>query len=463
MTKLLVFAGTTEGRTLLEALSRQLSRQTYENGLSVFACVATEYGKELLQDGLDGIHIHAGRLTQSEMTALMKEHCFDFVIDTTHPYARVVSESIRMACAESGCKYLRVVRAEGRTLEMERQNCLFFHSHETAANYLDENPGKVLMTIGSKELHHYTNIQDYQHRLFPRVLPMNGVLESCTALGFAGRQLILMQGPFTAEMNAAMIRQINARYLVTKDSGEAGGFNEKYEAAVETGAQLLVIGRAEAEEGLSLKDLVEFLDETCGLTVGDAFMPYSTQLLEASDETQQGDTENAVAEKQNERRTPEQQKQDTGSWFPFFTKISGKSITVVGAGKIAGRRIKTLMNFDCNVTVIAEEAHPEVIQLEEDHRLTLRRKCWETEDISSADYVLAATNDSSINHEIYLECKNRGIPVNVADDKDKSDFYFPGIIRKNGVTVGVTADGKDHGLAKRATRVIAQCLETHLE
>ncbi|MDF3002282.1 MAG: cobK [Bacillota bacterium] len=438
MTKLLVFAGTTEGRKLLEALSRQ----TYENGLSVFACVATEYGKELLQDGLDGIHIYAGRLTQPAMTALMREHHFDFVIDTTHPYARVVSESIRTACTEAECRYLRVVRAEGRTLEMERQNCLFFHSHETAANYLDENPGNALMTIGSKELHQYTKIQDYQHRLFPRVLPMTGVLESCTALGFAGRQLILMQGPFTSEMNAAMIRQINARYLVTKDSGEAGGFIEKYEAAVETGAQLLVIGRAEEEEGLSLKELLELLDETCGLALGEAFEPNSLQNIEASADAQQ--------------------KQGTGSWFPFFTKISGKNITVVGAGKIAGRRIKALMNFGCNVTVIAEEALPEVIQLEEDQRLTMRRKRWEHEDLCSADYVLAATNDSSINHEIYLECKNRGIPVNVADDKDKSDFYFPGIIRKNGVTVGVTADGKDHGLAKRATRAIAQCLETEL-
>jgi precorrin-2 dehydrogenase/sirohydrochlorin ferrochelatase/precorrin-6A/cobalt-precorrin-6A reductase len=279
---------------------------------------------------------------------------------------------------------------------------------------------------------------------------MTGVLESCTALGFAGRQLILMQGPFTAEMNAAMIRQLNGRYLVTKDSGEAGGFFEKYEAAVETGAQLLVIGRAEEEEGLSLKELVGLLDETCGLTLGEAFASDSSQNLESPVDAQQRDTEDSA-------------RQDTGSWFPFFTKISGKNITVVGAGKIAGRRIKTLMNFDCNVTVIAEEALSEVIQWEEEHRLTLRRKRWEPEDICSADYVLAATNDSSINHEIYLECKNRGISINVADNKDKSDFYFPGIIRKNGVTVGVTADGKDHGLAKRATRAIAQCLETQLE
>lgn len=455
MTKLLIFAGTTEGRKLLEALSRQLSRKTCENDLLVFACVATEYGKELLQDGLDGIHIRAGRLTQPEMTALMTEHHFDFVIDTTHPYARVVSESIRTACSESGCNYLRVLRAEGRNRDMEHETCLFFQNHETAAEYLNEHPGNVLMTIGSKELHQYTKIQDYQHRLFPRVLPMAGVLESCGALGFAGKQLILMQGPFTSDMNAAMIRQIHAKYLVTKDSGEAGGFFEKYEAAAETGALLLIIGRAEKEEGLSLEELMGFLEKTCGLTLGEA--PHSATNDDHAATEQQG--EQQIPKMQSEQQNHDARQSEPGSWFPFFTKISGKNITVVGAGKIAGRRIKTLMNFDCNVTVIAEEALSEVILFEEEGRLVLRRKPWEPEDIGSADYVLAATNDSNINHKIYLECKNRGIPVNVADDKEKSDFYFPGIIRKNGVTVGVTADGKDHGLAKRTTRTITQCLD----
>jgi len=83
--------------------------------------------------------------------------------------------------------------------------------------------------------------------------------------------------------------------------------------------------------------------------------------------------------------------------------------------------------------------------------------------LEGADYVLAATNNKEINHKKYEKCKEDKIPVNVADDKGKSDFYFPGIVRKKGITVGVTADGKDHELAKKATRVIANCLDRSLQ
>jgi siroheme synthase-like protein len=89
-------------------------------------------------------------------------------------------------------------------------------------------------------------------------------------------------------------------------------------------------------------------------------------------------------------------------------------------------------------------------------------KAYEDSDLEGADYVLAATNDRQINHKIYEACRTAGVPVNVADDKGKSDFYFPGIIRKNGITVGVTAEGRDHALAKKATGVIRGCLEQEL-
>ena len=418
MSKILVFAGTTEGRKLLEALSRSIG----ESGLSVFACVATDYGKYMLPTGLKHVTVHAGRMTEAEMTDLMKKHQFDFVIDTTHPYARLVSDNIRKACEQAGCSYIRLLRASGIERNMEDSNCLFFDSHEAAAAYLGQNPGNALMTIGSKELHKYTKVTDYQQRLFPRVLPMAEVMEHCALLGFKGKQLILMQGPFTAELNAAMIRQIRARYLVTKDSGETGGFPEKYQAALQTGIVLLVIGREAEEDGITPDELADFLEKTYGIKL-------------------KGQTE-------------------AGRWFPFFTNITEKEFLVIGAGKIAKRRIETLLKFDCRIRVVAPEALTEVKGYHEEKRLELQLRPYESDDICGADYVLAATNDKEINHQIYLECKTRKIPVNVADCKEKSDFYFPGIIRENGLTVGVTAEGKNHALAKNATQAIGRLLNS---
>lgn len=420
MPNLLVFAGTTEGRELLEALSRAIDG----SGLTVYACVATDYGKELLPEGLEHIQIRSGRLTGDEMTLLMTKKRFDYVIDTTHPYARLASENIKAACKRAGCEYIRVLRASGLTKQMD---CGFFGSHEEVVSYLNQTEGNVLLTIGSKELIKYTKVHDYQRRIFPRVLPMPEVLETCGVLGFSGRQLTCMQGPFSAELNIALINQVNARYLVTKDSGEAGGFFEKYQAAQETGAELLVVGREKEEEGISPEAAMELLEKN-----------YHIRLCPRSSE-------------------------QPGQWFPLFTNISGKTVAVVGAGKIARRRIETLLKFDCRIRVVAIEAVPEVEDYAMKGKLELRIKPYEAADLEGADYVLAATNDKQINHQIYEKCRECRIPVNVADDKGKSDFYFPGVIRNKGITVGVTAEGKDHGLAKKAARAIAGCLDRCLQ
>ena len=68
-------------------------------------------------------------------------------------------------------------------------------------------------------------------------------LEKCQALGFRREHLILMQGPFSEEMNVAQLRYADAGYLVTKASGETGGFPEKCEAALALGVEVVCIGR----------------------------------------------------------------------------------------------------------------------------------------------------------------------------------------------------------------------------
>lgn len=90
--------------------------------------------------------------------------------------------------------------------------------------------GNVLLTTGSKELAAYGVVTD-QSRLYARVLSTEESVAQSRALGFEGRRLIAMQGPFSEELNLAMLRQIRARWLVTKASGAAGGFQEKLAAA----------------------------------------------------------------------------------------------------------------------------------------------------------------------------------------------------------------------------------------
>ena len=145
-------------------------------------------------------------------------------------------------------------------------------------------------------------------------------------------------------------------------------------------------------------------------------------------------------------------------YFPMFIDLTEKKVVVAGAGTIAKRRIRSLLNFTNHLTVIAPEVNKELKSLEAEGLLTiLKRKC-EMEDFYSADLVIAATNDAQINNAIYDTCRKQGILVNVCSDKQKCDFYFPVIAMKDQVVVGITASGKDHKRAKALVEQIRSIL-----
>ena len=101
MNKVIVFAGTTEGREICSFLKK------YE--IASLACTATEYGKCRIEEG-GALTVRSGRLTEEEMEQLFGEEQPEMVIDATHPYADLVSENIRSACEKAGKTYLRLLR-----------------------------------------------------------------------------------------------------------------------------------------------------------------------------------------------------------------------------------------------------------------------------------------------------------------------------------------------------------------
>lgn len=252
MYKVLIFAGTVEGRTLAEHLA--------EKGYEVHVCVATEYGESLLPKHA-GLHISHKRLSRDEMEEKMERLGDAPVVDATHPYAAEVTENIRGACERTGKTYIRLLRD---TQKIDEKDCVRVESVSGAVEYLKQTQGNIFLTTGSKELRAFTEIEDYRERVFARVLSLPKVVEACSALGFEGKHLICMQGPFSKELNTAMLRQFDAKYLVTKDTGAAGGFLEKYEAAREAGAVTVIIGRPLAEEGVSLEECEALVQRLLG-------------------------------------------------------------------------------------------------------------------------------------------------------------------------------------------------------
>lgn len=227
MKKVLVFAGTTEGRELAELLA--------DSNIKCSVCVATDYALELMND--KRLDVHCGRLTEEEMEVLMRDGKFDVVVDATHPYAQIVSQNVRQAADK---EFISLIRLR-RSTESAEEGFVSFKTHEECSAWLSFQTGNILLTTGSKDLGSYAKNETIKNRLFVRVLPGEESIRLCTANGITGRQIIAMQGPFSAQMNECILREYSIDWMVTKISGHAGGFEEKVEAAKKAGVGVCAI------------------------------------------------------------------------------------------------------------------------------------------------------------------------------------------------------------------------------
>ena len=257
MKEILIFAGTTEGRKLSEYLAEAEINHTI--------CVATEYGEIVLRQH-PLVKVHQGRMNQEQIERFLSNGKFDVVVDATHPFAKEITCNIQAALKEMeqigiSISYLRLKR-NGIA---ERENGItYFDTNEACVKALEDTEGNILLTTGSKELSRYCVSEGIKHRLYVRVLPSVESLFLCIEQGIQGKQIIAMQGPFTTEMNEAIIRQYEIAYLVTKESGVPGGYQEKINAAKRAGIQVFVIGCPEEGEGYSFSEICRRLEDMRG-------------------------------------------------------------------------------------------------------------------------------------------------------------------------------------------------------
>lgn len=248
MSSVLIFGGTTEGRQLAELLS--------QSKISCTVCVATEYGEQVLEES-PLLHVHQGRMNAAQMHDLITQGQFQAVVDATHPFARVVTQTIQESMQGIKIPYIRLKR-DMSELKMQ-EHIRWFADTESCAAALQELEGNILLTTGSKEIHKFA-VGNLKERLYIRVLPSIESIMLCEQSGFFGKQIIALQGPFSTAMNEAMIDQYQISLLVTKETGAAGGFPEKLEASCNRKIQCMVIGNPEAAApGCSFQETVDQL------------------------------------------------------------------------------------------------------------------------------------------------------------------------------------------------------------
>ena len=134
-------------------------------------------------------------------------------------------------------------------------------------------------------------------------------------------------------------------------------------------------------------------------------------------------------------------------YFPLFLSLEGKRIFIAGAGKIAARRAGVLLSFGAKLFITAPECSGEMAELlqgENSENLIYRKRDFEEGDLEGMDMVLAATDNTVLNHRITELCRAGKIPVNNASCREDCDFFFPAVVQDNGLTIGVSSGGRDH-------------------
>ena len=462
--KIVIFAGTSEGKAVAVALS--------DAGHKVTATVATDYGKDVFWDFFKNhpsITTLEGRLSILEMQQLIQQQ--DLVLDATHPFATEVSKNILTACETEQKDYLRIVR-DAVEIQPRNKNIIQVKNIDEAIAVMNSFEDKVLMTTGSKDLAKYTQVQDYKERLYPRILPDRASLEIAEANGYKRSNIICMQGPFTAEVNAAMLRMIGAKYLITKETGGSGGFFEKLQGCEMAGASAIVIARPTEEIERHVPENI--VTASCTAAELKAFLayhkaegnlpvrPFTVAALQDFKDTMQGIVSQAdEAKEERETRLQAQNQAAVRLRFPIFIDLQDKLVTVVGSGRIAQRRIRTLLDYGAQIRIVSPRASSELCAeiKAQQHRLVLVERDYQAGDLKDALIAIAATSNRQINRQVAQDALKEKIFVSIADCKEESSFYFPAVWQGQRLSVGMVGDGQDHHYMKKSADKIRRLLK----
>lgn len=229
----MVIAGTTEAREVIE-------RQLKENK-TVLATVATALGAEMLS--AYKIDVHIGRLDEEGFIKLLKDHPCERIIDASHPFAEIVTDTVRRAAAVVGIPVERYARTK---LRYAYDRLISVADAAEAAECLNQTEGNVLLTTGVNTAAVYAaKVKEAKRRLYIRVLDTPASYAGCQAAGYPADHVFGEMPPYTVEDTLRLIEKTKAAVLVSKDSGKTGGVDKKVEACRRAGITCILIRRPE--------------------------------------------------------------------------------------------------------------------------------------------------------------------------------------------------------------------------
>ena len=198
-----IVGGTKDSREIFEKLAE-------ETGISILVSTATEYGGKLLEEyieknrnGKRELKVMSERLNEEQMKELILKENISLIVDASHPYAVNVSNSVIKVTDEMNVGYIRFER---KILDYGTENVFQFKSLKELIAFLNKFENKnILSTLGSNSLVELRSIEE-KNNLFIRILPTAASIQNAEKLGYLPKNIIAMQGPFSKEMNVAILK-----------------------------------------------------------------------------------------------------------------------------------------------------------------------------------------------------------------------------------------------------------------
>jgi cobalt-factor III methyltransferase len=247
-----VFSGTGDGNALAVELSRR--------GHRLIVSTATDHGAELAAVALPGVEVRSGRQGVAARRSQLQQSRALAIIDATHPFAIEISNQLTQLAGELGIPYIRYERPRAALPSFALQAA----DMPAAARIAIEAGHRIFLATGIKDLATFVRQPDSEHReWFLRITPDTASLELAVREGIPRSHICAMQGPFSTEFNNALWSAWQVDCVVTKESGEAGGFYSKAAAAERLGIPFIVVKRpqlsypAAASDFNTVADLLE--------------------------------------------------------------------------------------------------------------------------------------------------------------------------------------------------------------
>ena len=252
MSKVLVIAGTTDAKTVIEKL--------LEKKHDIAVTVTTRIGVGML-DEFKNLDVYQGKLNKDHITHLIRTLKPAYLIDASNPFSSEISRNAINVCKFESLPYIRYERE--RVKYENDPEITIVKNYGEACDVLLNYEGNILLTLGSNKIETFKRIPNYSQRIYLRVLPDWKVLSKCESLGFSPKNIIAIKGPYNEALNMELFKYCQAAVLVTKESGNMGGVVDKINAAKKLGMKIILVDRIEescSNKFSSVEELMKCVD-----------------------------------------------------------------------------------------------------------------------------------------------------------------------------------------------------------